>query len=93
MRRYRPKHSELAADVRKRLNCRAYTNCYQRRGVWPAGPCVVCGTTERVENHHHAGYDRPDLYTRLCRTHHRKLHREGFSHETDRGTGADSRRA
>lgn len=76
MRSHRPRHSEMPDDVRRRMICRAHTNTYQRRGVWPAGPCEVCGTDERVENHHYAGYDRPDLYRRLCRRHHRELHRQ-----------------
>lgn len=75
MRAWRPTHAEMDPEERRRLNCRAYTNCYQRRGKWPAGPCEVCGTAERVENHHD-DYSRPDVYRRLCRTHHRQLHRE-----------------
>ena len=87
MRDWRPAHSELPAEERRRLNCRAYTNCYQRRGVWPAGPCVSCGATQKVENHH-PDYSRPDVYQRLCRTCHRRLHRNGETH----GQGQADRR-
>lgn len=88
MRAWRPKHSELSDEARRRLNCRAYTNVYQRRGLLPRGPCEVCaaaGVASRtpVENHH-PDYNDPRTFRRLCREHHRKLHREGDSHAASR---------
>ena len=85
MRTWRPKHSELTEDERRRSNCRRYTNMLQARGVLPRGPCEVCaaaGIASRtpVENHH-PDYTDPRTFRRLCREHHRKLHREGDSHD------------
>lgn len=79
MRGWRPTHAELDPETRRRLNCRAYTNVYQRRGLWPAGPCEECGTTANVENHH-PDYNDPKTYRRLCRRHHRALHRRETDH-------------
>lgn len=39
------------------------------------GPCAVCGTTSRIEGHHH-DYSKPFDVTWLCRTHHRELHQQ-----------------
>lgn len=38
-----------------------------------AMPCEVCGTTEKVERHHH-DYSKPLEITFLCRAHHHELH-------------------
>lgn len=79
MRSWRPKHSELSPEQRKKANARAYANTYLRRGKIKRAPCEVCGA-KRAEMHH-PDYDRPLDVRWLCREHHLAEHRE-VSRET-----------
>ncbi len=71
MRAHRPKHRDLAEQMRRKANCRSYTNVLQRRGVLAAGPCQCCGAP--AENHH-PDYADPRRIDRLCRSCHRAHH-------------------
>ena len=56
------------------LRARGAVGYAKKLGRLVPGPCVVCGTTEGVEAHHHLGYAREhwlDVEWR-CRVHHRR---------------------
>lgn len=53
--------------------CRAKLNRAVREGRIDRGPCEICGTTSRVEAHHH-DYSKPFDVLWLCKKHHEQLH-------------------
>lgn len=69
----RPKHSELNDLARIKANARAYLHEYVRRGKVQKLPCLICGTTENLEAHHH-DYSKPLAVEWYCRTHHLEIH-------------------
>lgn len=71
-RAYRPKHSELTPEQRKRANCRAYTNVLIRRGHLIPQPCEVCGSLDVQP--HHTNYDDPRAVRWHCKAHHLDEH-------------------
>jgi hypothetical protein len=89
MRKWRPKHSDLPEEARKRANARAYAGVYLTRGKIARWPCQVCGT-EPAEMHHD-DYDKPLEIRWLCRHHHleHELNKGGlFEHLTAPDTGS-----
>lgn len=70
-RAYRPKHSELSPEARRRSNCRAYLNVYVGRGLITRGPCEVCGHPDTQA--HHDDYSKPLEVRWLCHWHHQQL--------------------
>lgn len=70
----RPRHSELLPEVRKRANCRSYTNTLIARGELIPQPCEDCGATEEIQAHHDY-YDKPREVRWKCKGCHRKRHR------------------
>jgi hypothetical protein len=48
-------------------------NNAMRSGVIKKLPCVVCGTTERLEKHH-SDYSKPLEVVFLCSVHHKAVH-------------------
>jgi hypothetical protein len=71
MRANRPSYDQLSKEEKKKSNCRAYANTYQRRGKLDPKPCEVCG--EQAEKHH-PDYSQPLHVSWLCRAHHLDLH-------------------
>lgn len=69
---YRPKHSELSEEQRKKANARSYVNVYIRRGLFIKQPCSVCGDV-KVEMHHD-DYNNPLDVKWFCRKHHMEYH-------------------
>lgn len=77
MRAWRPKHSDLPPEAKKRANARAYVNVYIRRGVIQRKPCETCG--EPKAEKHHEDYDKPLEVVWLCRKCHLEHHKlQGF---------------
>ena len=74
MRTWRPKHSDLPPETKKRANARAYVNVYLKRGLIQRKPCKVCGETKAEK--HHDDYDKPLEVTWLCRECHLKHHKD-----------------
>lgn len=74
MRKYRPRHSELPEEERRRANARSYTNVAIRRGRLARQPCQECGASPAEA--HHSDYSKPLLVTWLCRACHRAHHAE-----------------
>jgi cytochrome c551/c552 len=73
MRKWRPAYKNLSTEEKRKSNCRAYANTYQRRGKLHPIPCATCGQPAQK---HHPDYDRPLHVHWLCRKHHLALHRE-----------------
>lgn len=82
-REHRPTHSELAADARKRANCRSYTRVLIERGDLLPGPCEDCGTADNIQPHHD-DYDKPREIRWKCKTCHRDHHRRERATARDR---------
>lgn len=74
MRRWRPKHSDLTPEQRRKANCRAYANVYLNRGKLEKLPCEKCGDPE--SQMHHDDYSKPLDVTWLCRPCHLELHQD-----------------
>lgn len=72
MRKWRPKHSELTPEQRRRANCRSYTNVLIKRGHLKRKPCQECG---RKAQAHHPDYGNPRRVIWLCCTCHIRHHR------------------
>jgi hypothetical protein len=75
MREHRPIHSALPDEARRKANCRAYANVYQRRGKLVKRPCEECGSQDSQK--HHDDYEKPLQVTWLCRPCHLAEHRGG----------------
>ena len=73
MRRWRPKHSELSPEQRRKANSRCHANVYQGRGHLTPQPCERCGSTEHIEKHHD-DHSKPLAVRWLCRRHHKDHH-------------------
>ena len=73
MRAWRPKHSELPEEARKKANARSYVNTYVRRKKVERKPCEVC-QNEKAEKHHE-DYDKPLDVKWLCRSCHLTHHK------------------
>lgn len=73
MRANRPSYRRLTAEQRRRSNCRAYANVYQRRGKLIPQPCERCGAPAQK---HHEDYAQPLQVRWLCRRCHLALHRQ-----------------
>jgi len=73
MRRWRPKHSELPPEQRRKANSRCHANVYQGRGHLVPLPCERCGSTEHIEKHHD-DHSKPLAVRWLCRRHHKDHH-------------------
>jgi hypothetical protein len=73
MRRTRPKHSELDAEAKLKLNARSYLHVYVKRGKIKKMPCIICGSLE-VEAHHN-DYSKPLEVIWVCRKHHLEIHK------------------
>ena len=71
---FRPKHSELSDEQRRKANCRAYANVYQRRGTLVPRACAVCCREDGVQMHH-PDYSKPLEVVWMCAMCHRLLHR------------------
>ena len=76
----RKKYKDLTPAQKKKNNARAYVRTYLRRGKIKKMPCVVCGTMEQLEAHHHLGYDHPLAITWYCKPHHIEEH-EKMGHD------------
>jgi hypothetical protein len=76
MRKWRPKHSDLAPEAKKRATARAYANVYLRRGKLERQPCEVCGV--EPAQMHHDDHDKPLEVRWFCRQHH-------LEHELNKG--------
>ena len=72
--KYRPKHSELSDEQRKKANARSYVNVYIRRGSMTKNSCCICGE-QKVEMHHD-NYDTPLDVKWFCRKHHMEHHKK-----------------
>lgn len=72
MRSWRPKHSELTDEQRKRANARSYANVYLNRGKLEREPCEKCG--DEKAQMHHDDYDLPLVVRWLCKLHHLEEH-------------------
>lgn len=73
MRKWRPKHSELTDEQRKKANARSYANVYLNRGKIQRQPCCVEGCEGKPQMHHE-DYDYPLDVIWICREHHLELH-------------------
>lgn len=74
MRENRPAYSELSDGAKKKANCRAHSNAYQRRGHLEPRPCETCCSTAAEK--HHEDYSKPLEVRWLCRKCHLALHFE-----------------
>lgn len=72
MRKYRPKHTELKDEARKKANCRSHTKEYVKRGNIKKFPCIVCGSDNSEA--HHEDYSKPKEVVWYCRKHHLEYH-------------------
>ena len=64
-----------SAETNHRLRVRSEVTRAKQAGLLVPKPCAVCGTTEKVQAHHHNGYDGDPLDVQwLCFVHHRKAH-------------------
>lgn len=72
--KYRPKHSELSYEQRKKANARAYVKVYVRRGWIIKMPCSICG--ENKVEMHHDDYNKPTDVKWFCRKHHMEYHKQ-----------------
>ena len=72
--KYRPKHSELSDEQRKKANTRAYTKEYVKRGIIKKQLCSICGESN-VEMHHD-DYSNPLEVKWFCRKHHMEYHKQ-----------------
>lgn len=61
-----------AYRARNREKVRA-TGIFRRHPFKEGDSCLVCGTKEKIERHHH-NYAKPRDVTHLCKTHHVALH-------------------
>lgn len=77
MRAWRP-HHPLNPEQRRKMNARAYANCYQRRGRIKPKPCEQCGAAKAQK--HHPDYTRPLHVVWLCRECHLTLHSQHVEH-------------
>lgn len=77
MREWRPKHSELNPEQRKRANCRAYSKVLLKRGKLTREPCRECGA--EPAQMHHPDYNDPRRVEWLCRPCHLALHEEAHA--------------
>lgn len=75
---YKKLRRQQSPVVAKREDARILVNIMLRHGWMRRGACADCGTTERVEGHHH-DYDKPLEVMWLCRRDHMKRHRENFA--------------
>jgi hypothetical protein len=82
--KHRKRQSEMTADARLRINCRAYANVYQRRGILVPQPCEVCGKVNVQK--HHDDYTKPLEVRWFCRAHHIGVH-DGSTKRAAYGTG------
>ncbi|HMH11463.1 MAG TPA: hypothetical protein VK553_12170 [Candidatus Nitrosopolaris rasttigaisensis] len=73
VREWRKNHS-LNEEQRFKNNVRRKTNMRILRGKLKKLPCQVCGTSEKVEAHHH-DYNKTYDVRWLCFTHHREHHK------------------
>jgi len=73
MREWR-KLNPLSLEARKKMNCRAYTHMYVKRGKIKKLPCETCG--DMFSQAHHSDYSKPLEVTWLCRKCHMKHHTE-----------------
>jgi hypothetical protein len=74
MRKWRASNP-LEGDARMKMNTRAYTHVYVKRGKLKKLPCRVCGKPSEA---HHADYSKPLKVDWLCRKHHLTFHVEQF---------------
>jgi hypothetical protein len=75
MRAWRPKHSKLPPEAKKKANIRSYTNVLIKRGQLIVSMlCSVSGCKNKAENHH-TDYNDPRKVGRMCRAHHLQWHR------------------
>lgn len=63
-RKFRPRHSQLSPEARKRANARSYAHVYLKRGKLQRQPCAVCGEMEAQM--HHPDYDKPLEVIWMC---------------------------
>ena len=79
MKRYQQSPKGKAQRVKERLthpekvSARKAVHYALKTGKLVKGPCVDCGSTLRIEGHHHNGYSRPDHHLDviwLCHTCH-----------------------
>jgi hypothetical protein len=68
MRKHR-RLTKLTPEQRRKANCRSYLHVYVKRGAIKKGPCVICGTREKIEGYHE-DYSKPLEVVWLCRGHH-----------------------
>lgn len=72
MREWRKSHP-LTGEARERDNARHIAGMALKRGQIERKPCLVCGSTEKLEKHHF-DYSEPLQVDWLCRKHHLALH-------------------
>ncbi len=76
---YNASHPEKVAEYLKlgkeKRRCRSKTHRLIRNGQLHKGPCKQEDSEcqGRIEAHHYAGYDRPDLVEWYCAKHHRNI--------------------
>lgn len=69
-------------ERKRKESARSLVRTYVRRGKIARMPCKVCGQVDRVEAHHHLGYDYPLHVEWYCRKHHMEVHeKEGYDHD------------
>lgn len=74
MRLYRPKHSELKEESRKKANARSYLHVYVKRGkVLKVENCEICGALNTEA--HHEDHSQPLSVNWICRKCHLDLHK------------------
>ena len=69
------KNNPNSKEEKMKNSARAYLRIYLKRGKIIKGNCVICGTSEKIEGHHH-DYHKPLDVTWLCRSCHSKKHKE-----------------
>ena len=63
------------ARQRRRERIRMKSRKLVRSGKIARTPCVVCGSKENLEIHHHVEPMRPDGFVFLCEAYHKQAHR------------------
>lgn len=62
----------LTGEAKTKYDARKAVHSARRRGQIKRGPCLFCGTTERIEAHHE-DYSKPLAIVWVCKTHHHAI--------------------